>query len=244
MPKQKLTDQQKEQIITLASQGMYGGDIATQLQIDRSRVGGVIGNAVNRGFLIHSSMRQASNLTNATPPIFPDPSDDGHAWKAGSEIANCGFVLPTKIIEYKIERVSPRDGILKIQYEAIQDVEVCSYGEGAYRVWMRAGDTSPVYRDVQVSKAFGPPRFQTMETNDLPHSRNLGEIEDDPVEGQTIQGFYHPELYEPDHDQDWLNSECARHEASLTESIAVTAISTLSEMYKRRLDWLEKRRGR
>lgn len=181
----------------------------------------------------------------AAPP--PPLAQDGYAWQVPVPGQGTVFSNPVQTVEYKIERVNPRHGILKIQYEEVSDDEVCGYGEGTYRIWKREGNKAPTFRDVFVSKAFGQPKFPPP-VNDDPPSRQAG-IGEEPPERRPVRSFYRPMvrpgLYDPGHiQQDRGMSEFARHGAAVSESIAVTAVNKLAEINDKQLERMEKDRGR
>lgn len=198
------------------------------------------------------SPEPAPQISSAPPPPL---AADGHSWRSEAPGQGATFASPAQQVEYKLERVNPRHGILKIQYEDIQDDEVCSYGEGAYRVWMRAGNKPPVYRDVFVSKVYGPPKFPTLGSDDAPaRPGRPGEVEADP-ERRPFRSVYRPMVrpgfYDPGHiqqqqqvQQDRGMSEFARHGAAVNESIAVTAISEMRKMHDSQLEQIKDDRGR
>lgn len=106
------------------------------------------------------SVPTAPPASPARPQFSPPQDPDGQAWRPAVAGQGEGFMHPLQKVEYKIERVSPRDGVLGMQSENLTDDELGQiYGEGHYRVWKHEGNRPPVYRDVMLSKAYGEPRF-------------------------------------------------------------------------------------
>jgi hypothetical protein len=257
---EKLAPEVKEQVLALAARGIKPKEVARQLGLENvQQVVGTImtaRNAVAAGSpppvqthhipeepmsdpAIPNSSAPASQL-GAPPP--PQLAADGHAWRSEAPGQGATFASPAQQVEYKLERVNPRHGILKIQYEDILDDEVCSYGEGAYRVWMRVGNKPPVYRDVYVSKAYGQPKFPSQDSDDASPARPVRPREQEAdQERRPFRSLYRPMvrpgLYEPPHvQQDRGMSEFARHGAAVNESIAVTAISEMRKMHDSQLE--------
>ena len=79
----------------------------------------------------------ASVPIGAPAPVAPSVDDQG--WRPMIGAAD-GFTHPTQQIEYKLERIEPRDGVLEVtQTEPTEDEIGKRFGSGTYRIVRREG---------------------------------------------------------------------------------------------------------
>ena len=52
-------------------------------------------------------------MSSPVPPISAAPVDD-HGWRPASAGGGDGFTHPTQTLEFKIERIEPKEGILEV----------------------------------------------------------------------------------------------------------------------------------
>lgn len=283
MPKNKLTPEQREQIVSLSAQGMTPTEIGKQLDINPLRVSGVVSHAVRTGSLPSASSGQRAAARPPSPPPpprepspFPPavsapplevpmnpapapvpaasaPPADEHVWKAASGSAD-GFIHPTQVVEYKIERLEPKDGILEVSPAALDDAEIGNkYGSGTYRIWRRDGTRLPVFRDLVLAPTYGEPRYphRRREFGGLRPGAYSGRPASAPVDDQEAPmrgGFpYRPAPGMPNMEARPYQDraiEVARQGMNAQESIAVTAVSKMAEMNEKQLDRMQQERDR
>lgn len=272
--KNKLTEEQREQIIDLAGQGMTPADIGKQLNINPLRVSGSISYAVKQGRLPGASegTRRPAPRTPAGPSPFPsrtlqpeasmNPSpvtpvatpasstSDDQGWRPVGQ-GGGGFTHPTQAVEFKLERIEPRDGVLEVTPTEPEDDEIGKrYGSGTYRLMKREGTKLPVFRDIVISLAYGEPRYPNRrpEAQHRPPGRFLqgrsGAPMDEDEDRLPPRPFYRPQMdVRPYQDQRQM-ADVASRGLSAQESIAVTAVNKLAEINEKQMDRMEKERDR
>ena len=277
MPKNKLTPEQREKIVELAGQGMAPKEIGKQLSIDPLRVAGSISYAVRQGQLPGSAegTRRAPKPPPAGPALFPsrpvsqpevsmNPSSapmpapapvtsapDDQGWRTAGQGSGYGFTHPTQALEFKLERIEPRDGVLEVSQSEPEDDEIGKrFGSGTYRLWRREGTKLPVFRDIVISLAYGESRYPNRRPAEpqRPLSRFLSgrsEQSQDDDDRMPPRPFYRPQMdvrsYQPDNRQ---MADVARTGLTAQESIAVTAVNKLAEINEKQMDRMEKERDR
>ena len=276
MPKNKLTSEQREKIVELAGQGMAPKEIGKQLNIDPLRVSGSISYAVRQGQLPGSAegtrrpppqrpagpslfppkVSQPEGSMNPSPapvpigapaPVAPSALDD-QGWRPMIGAAD-GFTHPTQQIEYKLERIEPRDGVLEVtQTEPTEDEIGKRFGSGTYRIVRREGTKLPTYRDIIISLQYGEPRYPNRRPDSQQRpSRFLAGRAETPEDDDRLppRPFYRPQMdvrsYQPENRQ---VADVARTGLSAQESIAVTAVNKLAEINEKQMDRMEKERDR
>lgn len=277
MPKNKLTPEQREKIVEHAGQGMAPKEIGKLLNIDPLRVAGSISYAVRQGQLPGSAegTRRAPKPPPAGPALFPPkvsqpeapmnsspapapapapvtpsgPDDQG--WRSAGQGSGYGFTHPTQALEFKLERIEPRDGVLEVTQSEPEDDEIGKrFGSGTYRLWRREGTKLPVFRDIVISMAYGESRYPNRRPAEAqrPVSRFLSGRGDQPQEDDDRlppRPFYRPQMdvrsYQPDNRQ---MADVARTGLTAQESIAVTAVNKLAEINEKQMDRMEKERDR
>lgn len=281
MPKNKLAPEQREQIIELAGQGMPAADIGKQLNIPTLRVSGVISFAVREGRLPSSASGarrpaassappasspfppKAKNSQSETPAMMPPASSspapvshpDEQGWRHPSPGGGDGFTHPTQAMEFKIERIEPKDGILEVvQMEPSDDDLGKRFGSGTYRIWRREGTKLPVFRDVIIAPTYGDPRFPHRRSAEQQPPQNRFTRSFPPrVQGQEDEEerfpqrppFYRPQMDVRPYQQDGRQmADVASRGLSAQESIAVTAVNKLAEINEKQLDRMEKEHDR
>lgn len=275
-PKNKLTPEQREQIVTLAGQGMSPKEIGEKLNINALRVSGSISYAVRQGQLPGSAagtrrpapkpppagpftmtkapQSEASmNPSSAPAPLPAMPASsapDEQGWRQAGQGAGYGFTHPTQALEFKLERVEPRDGTLEVTPNEPDDDEIGKrFGSGTYRLWRREGTKLPVFRDIIISSNYGEPRYPNRrpDPQGRPQNRFLSGRSEPADDDDRLppRPFYRPQMdvraYQPDNRQ---MAEVANRGLTAQESIAVTAVNKLAEINEKQMDRMEKERDR
>lgn len=272
--KNKLTPEQREQIRDLAGQGMAPKEIGEQLKIDPLRVSGSISYAVKQGqlpgaaentrrsppkppagpspFQIKNSQPEAPMNSSSAPAAAPasvaaaHPDDQG--WRHAGPGASDGFTHPTQAVEFKLERIEPRDGVLEVtQTETSEDEIGKRFGSGTYRLWKREGTKLPVFRDIIISLQYGEARYpnhRRPESQQRPQGRFLQGRTQEPEDDDRLSqrpAFYRPQMDVRPYQQDQRQmADVARTGLTAQESIAVTAVNKLAEINEKQLDRMEK----
>jgi hypothetical protein len=188
------------------------------------------------------------NPSSSPAPAPPLPDDQG--WRHPPPGGGDGFTHPTQAIEFKIERVEPKDGTLEVvQVEPSDDELGKRFGSGTYRIWKREGTKLPMCRDVIIAPtpAYGEPRFAHRRSEQpQPRSgrffqpRPAGQ-EEDPEERFPQRPYYRPQMDVRPYQQDQRQmADVASRGLSAQESIAVTAVNKLAEINEKQLDRMEK----
>lgn len=275
--KNKLTPEQREQIIQLAGEGMTPKEIGERLDIKPLRVSGSISYAVKQGQLPGAAantrrpspkpppagpspflpkVQQPEAPMNPSPasapsPAAPSPLDD-QGWRHPTAGAGDGFTHPTQVMEFKVERIEPKDGVLEVVAVEPSDDEIGKrFGSGTYRIWKREGTKMPVFRDVIISLQYGEPRFpnrrvdsQNRPVNRFLQGRSTSSSEED-EDRFPPRPFYRPQMDVRPYQQDGRQmAAIADRGLTAQESIAVTAVNKLAEINEKQMDRMEKERDR
>ncbi len=163
----KLTKEQKAQVLQMALQAVSVGEIARQMDVDVLRVSGTIRSAKNTGALPPDPAPDAR--LSVVPPAAPSPApaaappalsgNGGHAWSRRNPGGD--FSHPAQTVKYLIERLAPQnDGLVGSHASSLSDDEVGrQYGHGSYRISKQIPGRIPEYRELDISRAFGEPRW-------------------------------------------------------------------------------------
>ena len=188
-------------------------------------------------------------MTSPVPAAAPDaPLHSDEGWRPAGQSG--GFTHPTQAIEFKLERIEPRDGILEVtSIEPDEDEIGKRFGCGQYRLTKREGTKLPVCRDIIISEAYGLTRYPNRRTEQPPPVRQGGRFlagrNDEDEDRLPARPFYRPQMdvrpYQPDNRQ---MADVASRGLSAQESIAVTAVNKLAEINEKQLDRMEKDRDR
>ena len=261
----KLTKEQKDKVLQLALQETSATEIARQLNVDVLRVSGTIRAARNIGQLPRDTQTHSALVppapsvppASAAAPPTAQPGNDGYAWT--SDPGGSAFVHPTQTVKYLVERFAPQnDGLVGSHTSSPSDDEIArKYGHGVYRISKQSPGKMPECREINVSKAFGEPRWPRDAESAPPPQRPGGypsrpwqrtmpprgdEDDQDAAPSSSVprQPFYRRPMppYE-DRDRERTLSEFARHSAQGVESIAVTVVDKLSNLQERTLQRME-----
>ncbi len=273
----KLTKEQKGQVLQLALQSVSSAEIARQMNVDVLRVSGTIRSATNSGLLpagtqaapesyVPPSIPPASAspppLASAAAPPAAQPGSDGYTWTA--DPSGSAFAHPTQTVKYLVERFAPsNDGLVGSHTSSPSDDEIArKYGHGVYRISKQSPGKMPECREINVSKAFGEPRWPR-DAESAPQPQRPGGYpprpwqrtmpprgdEDDqdaaPPSFVPRQPFYRRPMppYE-DRERERTLSDFARHSAQGAESVAVTVVDKLSNLQERTLQRMEEQSKR
>jgi hypothetical protein len=275
--KNKATQEQKDNIIALSGQGMSKPEIARQLGLGVDQVSGICSWGVKTGMLPPSNASRRvpkvspppadlpvdmPNVVMSDVPQYPQseapmnstpaPISQQDNWRQPTPGAGDGFTHPTQIVEYKVERVEPKDGILEVvQVEPGDDELGKRFGSGTYRIWKREGTKVPVFRDVIIAQTYGDPRFPHRRSEQQSQQHRPGrffggrpQAEEDEERGQPFRPFLRPPMMDVRSYQDRQMADVASRGLNAQESIAVTAVNKLAEINEKQLDRMEKDRDR
>lgn len=274
--RKKLTQEQADQVVALAAQGLPAVKIAEQVQgASVQQIGGIISHARRTGMLprpdgtilaeprpVAIEQQREPVVTPSAPVTSPEvqmplpspaPQADEPGWQSPGGSPD-GFTHPTQIVEYKIERIEPKDGVLEVSGVFPTEIDLGNkYGSGTYRIWKREGTKAPVFRDMVLAPTFGEPRFPSRRGEARgPRPGGFPPFRPPADEGDMEGRFQRPSLPQrpympsqmavqpyPDRTMDM-----AQRGLSAQESIAVTAVNKLAEINEKQLDRLEKERER
>lgn len=271
MARRKLTQEQTDQIVSLAAQGQTAAEIAQQLNIPVAQVSGKISYAVRVGEIPPSKDTRPTPQPSPVPIAEPRPAAvpshgstsevpmqhqpsslpvDDQNWQSPGGSPD-GFIHPTQVVEYKIERIEPKDGFLEVTGAFPSEHDLGNrYGSGTYRVWKREGTKAPVFKDIIIAGTYGEPRVPSRRPLEARPARPSSFPPPRPAHDDPEDRFQRPftRPYGPMMDvrpfQDRSQMELAQRGLSAQESIAVTAVNKLAEINEKQLDRMEKDRDR
>lgn len=187
---------------------------------------------------------------NPSPASAPAPTPSPQleeGWRHPTAGIGDGFTHPTQVMEFKLERIEPKDGILEVvQVEPSDDEIGKRFGSGTYRIWKREGTKMPVFRDAIISLQYGEPRFPNRrpDLQHRPQGNRFLQGRNDEEDDRIPRPFYRPTMdVRPYQDQRSM-VDVANRGLNAQESIAVTAVSKLAEINEKNMDRMEKERDR
>lgn len=181
----------------------------------------------------------------AAPADAPLHSEEG--WRPVGQ--GGGFTHPTQAIEFRLERIEPRDGTLEVTPTEPDEDEIGKrFGSGTYRLTKREGTKLPVCRDIIISKNYGDPRYPNQRTEQSPPReprRFLTGRNDEDDDRLPARPLYRPSMDVRPYQQDHRSmADVARSGLSGQESIAVTAVSELAKLNEKNMDRMDRERDR
>ncbi len=175
----KLTQEQKDQVIALALQGLSIAEVARQLGADAQRVSGVVRAARNAGKLPPDPGKITPPVPvppnpGAQPPAVPPAAgaegaqqqpasgaapegDLGYSWTPNP---SGSFTHPAQTITYVVHRLAPQnEGYIGEHKKEPSDGDIArAYGHGTYQLTKQVPGRLPESRDISISRSFGEPR--------------------------------------------------------------------------------------
>ena len=274
----KLTKEQKDQVLQLALQGVSGGEIARQMDVDVLRVTGTIRSAKNTGVLppgpapdapapllspasaeVPATVSQEPKAAGGQVPAASAPAGTGLGYQWKTEPAN--YTHPAQKVMYVIHRLAPHnDGLVGEHAQEPSDGDVArAYGHGTYRLTKQVPGRLPEARDLDISRAFGDPRWprDSAQVSTPQRPGYPGRPWRHRIQGDEADGGEHmlppprpimprpPEMPQPQYDSQALGfQEFARRSAQGSESVAVTVIDKLAGLQEKTLERMESQAAR
>jgi len=253
----KLTTDEREQVINLATQGKGVPDIAKELNLGVHRVAGVVTMAKSRGRLAKNispespketfTMEQAP-LPPASHPVTPTfvpvsnavpppPPQDGFGFKPSAAAGS--FIPSGQMTKYMVERISPSDGLLGTHTGAFTPDDLGrTYGAGVYKITKNEPGKLPSVAEQTIGNSYGPPRAPGVGGGARP-AYTVGQY--DPSTGFNDPRFQRPPVQGYD-TRDRMLAEFARHntvQQGLGDAVAAEAVRQLGDLNRQAMTQAE-----